>query len=272
MAIVNCNGDSFYAPSRASAGAAVEKALTAAAEGADIIDIGGESTRPGSSYVSPEEELDRVIPVIGALRRRSPIPLSVDTRKAAVALAALDAGADMVNDISALEDDPEMGGVCAGRDAWVVLMHKKGIPATMQEGPFYTDVRAETGAYLREAVDRALRQGIRKERIILDPGIGFGKRLEDNLDLLAHLAEICGRDYPILVGLSRKSFIGEITGRDVSGRLPGTLAANAVALLGGAHIVRVHDVKETVDLVKVIYAIKRRSGRPGFCFRSGQER
>jgi dihydropteroate synthase len=235
----------------------VERALAAVEEGAAIIDFGGESTRPGAAYVPEEEEIRRLIPVIGAFRRQSRTPVSVDTRKAAVARAALDAGADIINDISALEDDPALGPVCAERGAPVVLMHKKGIPRDMQERPFYDDVAGELGAYLAAAALRAGNYGIPKEHIILDPGIGFGKGLEDNLTILAHLAKICGSDYPVLVGLSRKSFVGALTGRDLTGRLAGSLAAGAAALMEGADILRVHDVGETVDLVKVLYAIAR---------------
>jgi dihydropteroate synthase len=255
MAIVNCNGDSFYAPSRASAEQAAEMALKAAEDGASIIDFGGESTRPGAEYVDEEEELRRVIPVIEFFRRSSSLPVSVDTRKAAVATAALDAGADIINDISALEDDPLMLSLCAERGAPVILMHKKGVPADMQNAPSYGDVVAETDAYLRSRTEAAVRGGIPKDRIILDPGIGFGKRLEDNLALVNRLAEIGGNDYPVLMALSRKSFIGEITGREACGRLAGTIAANAAAVMRGADIIRVHDVKEGVDLVKMLFAI-----------------
>jgi dihydropteroate synthase len=255
MAIVNCNGDSFFAPSRALAEKAVDKSLLAEADGADIIDLGGESTRPGAAYVSEAEELERVLPVVEGIRRRSPVPLSIDTRKAAVAKAALEAGANIINDISALEDDPAMGSVCAARNAAVILMHKKGVPGTMQDAPFYADVAAEVAAYLRLAAQRAMDAGIAGNSIILDPGIGFGKRLQDNTALIRELAKIRALGYPVLMALSRKTFIGEITGRPASERLAGTLAANALSIQNGAHIIRTHDVKETVDLVKIIYAI-----------------
>jgi dihydropteroate synthase len=258
MAIVNCTGDSFYPPSRTSSPEeAVDRALAAVEEGAAIVDFGGESTRPGAAYIPEEEELRRLIPVIRGFRRQSRAPVSVDTRKAAVARAVLDAGADIINDISALEDDPDLGPVCAERGAPVVLMHKKGVPQTMQCSPGYEDAAGEVGAYLARAALRAGSCGIPKEHIILDPGIGFGKRLEDNLLILARLAKICGSDYPVLVGLSRKTLVGDLTGRDVSGRLAGSLAANAAALMEGADILRVHDVGETVDLVKVLYALAR---------------
>jgi dihydropteroate synthase len=255
MAIVNCNDDSFYAPSRALGEEAVEKALAAEKEGAAIIDFGAESSRPGASYISCEEELARLIPVIGAFRKRSSLPVSADTRKAAVAGAAIDAGADIINDISALSDDPQMAKVCAEKGAAVVLMHKKGVPLTMQENPAYVNLVEEISAFFKDAAGRAMAAGVSPEKIILDPGIGFGKSLEDNLQIIRLLAEICGKDYPILVGLSRKSFIGEITGLNAKDRLAGTLSANAAAIMAGANIIRVHDVKEHVDLSRVLFSI-----------------
>ena len=256
MAIVNCNEDSFFPSSRAMAALAVEKALAAEEDGAAIVDFGGESTRPGSEYIDAEEELRRLIPVIEAFRKRSKLPVSVDTRKTAVARAALDAGADIVNDISALEDEG-MALLCAERGAAVVLMHMKGQPRTMQDAPVYQDVVSEVGAFLLSAAERALAAGIAKEKIILDPGIGFGKRTVDNLSLLAYLAEIRLKGYPMLVGLSRKSFIGEICGRELSERLAGTIAANAAAIMAGADIIRVHDVRQGVDLAALLYAIRK---------------
>jgi dihydropteroate synthase len=256
MAIVNCTDDSFYAESRSrDSEAALGMALKAAEDGADIIDFGGESTRPGAEYVSAEDELRRVVPVIKAFRRRSSLPVSVDTRKAAVARAALDAGADIINDISALEDDPALGSLCAERQAPVILMHKKGIPLNMQDAPGYKDVTEEVTAYLAAAAKRAQAYGIPAAHIILDPGIGFGKRFEDNLVLLTNLDRLGSLGYPLLIGLSRKTFIGEITGREIPQRLAGTLAANALCLMAGAAILRVHDTAETADLVKVIHAV-----------------
>jgi dihydropteroate synthase len=261
MGIVNCNGDSFFPPSRALGREAAERALSFAEEGAGIIDLGAESTRPGAAYISAGEELERLVPVVEEIRRRSPIPLSVDTRKAEVALACLEAGADIINDISALEDDPAMGRICGEKKASVILMHKRGSPGDMQENPCYGDAAAEVGAYLLEAVDRAAGQGIDRDRIILDPGIGFGKRLTDNLDILRRLAEICGSGYPVLIGLSRKTFIGELTGRPAAERLAGTLAAGAWSIFQGARILRVHDVRETADLVKVLWAVLEKGDR-----------
>jgi len=262
MAIINCNGDSFYAPSRALGEEAVEKALSAEKEGAAIVDFGAESSRPGASYISEEEELERLIPVISSFRKRSALPVSADTRKSSVAAAAIEAGADIINDISALCDDPQMAQVCVEKGAAVVLMHKKGEPLTMQENPSYSNLTEEIRAFFKDSINRALAAGILREKIILDPGIGFGKGLNDNLRIIRLLAEICGKDYPVLVGLSRKGFIGEITGRhdvarNAEGRLPGTLAANAAAILAGADIIRVHDVKEHVDLAKVLFSITR---------------
>jgi len=200
--------------------------------------------------------------VIGAFRKRSSLPVSVDTRKAAVARAAIDAGADIINDISALSDDPKMAAICAEKGAAVVLMHKKGVPLTMQEAPSYSDVAEEISAFFKDTTKQALAAGIPPEKIVLDPGIGFGKSLKDNLQIIRLLAEICGKDYPILVGLSRKSFIGEITSRNgvaqnAEARLPGTLAANAAAILAGANIVRVHDIKEHIDLARVLFSLQK---------------
>ncbi|MDR0689960.1 MAG: dihydropteroate synthase [Spirochaetaceae bacterium] len=257
MAIVNCTEDSFYPGSHnADPEAAVDRAIAAAEAGADIIDFGGESSRPGAAYVDEAEERRRLIPVIRAFRGRKQTPVSVDTRKGPVARSVLEAGADLINDISALEDDPALGPLCAEWGAPVVLMHKKGVPVDMQNKPFYEDVVGEVRAYLAAAAGRALAAGIPPEHIILDPGIGFGKRREDNLAILARLGEIRSLGYPVLVGLSRKTIIGDLTGRDVSRRLAGTLAANALCLMEGAGIIRVHDVSEAVDLVKVISAIR----------------
>jgi dihydropteroate synthase len=259
MAIVNCNGDSFYPPSRAKGDEAVEKALAAVEAGADIIDIGGESTRPGAAYISAGEELDRIIPVIEGLRKHSAAPLSVDTRKAAVARAALDAGAGIINDISALADDPEMAELCASRKAAVVLMHgaagRLGTGAAGGKPVLDRDIPAGVFSFLLKAAAAAEGRGIGRESIILDPGIGFGKNTEDNLLILGRLAEICASGYPVLVGLSRKRFVRELTGRDAAGALAGTLAAEAFCALKGASILRVHDTAETVDMVRVLRGI-----------------
>jgi dihydropteroate synthase len=259
MAIVNCTEDSFYPGSHnASAVAAVDRALAAERVGAAIIDFGAESTRPGAEYVGEAEEVARLIPVIEGFRKRSNLPVSIDTRKLEAARLSLDAGADIINDISALEDSPEIGKLCAERGAGMLLMHKKGVPGNMQDKPFYTDVVKEVSEYLAAAAKRAEAAGIPARRIILDPGIGFGKRCEDNLDLISHFDTLAALGYPVIMALSRKAFIGKIIGREVTDRLAGTMAANAYSLFKGANIIRVHDVPEAVDLVKIFYAIRSR--------------
>jgi dihydropteroate synthase len=252
MGIINVTPDSFYAGSRRPApDLAIAAAAAMVEAGADIIDVGGESTRPGAAYVGLAQELDRVVPVVEAIRSRWDIAVSVDTRKAGVAEAALSAGADMVNDVSALGDDPAMGACCARAGVPVVLMHKKGIPANMQDSPFYDDCPAEVFAYLQAAVGRAIAAGIKPECIILDPGIGFGKRYEDNIALLTQLDELAAGGYPVLLGLSRKAFIGIVTGKPPEGRLAGSLGAACVGRIRGACIFRVHDVAETHDALAV---------------------
>ncbi len=259
MGILNVTPDSFsdgglyYEPEKA-----IEHALKLIEDGADIIDIGGESTRPGSEPVPEEEELKRVIPVIKRLRRESKIPISIDTYKSKVARQALDAGASMVNDISGLRFDPEMKKVVAEYKVPVVLMHIKGTPKTMQTNPSYEALIPEIMDYLREGIMIALESGIREDLIIIDPGIGFGKTFEHNLAIIKNLHEFTYLEKPILIGPSRKAFIGKILG-DVppSMRLEGTLGAVAVAIFNGANIVRVHDVKETVKVAKVVDAIRR---------------
>ena len=254
MGIVNVTPDSFYEPSRrVCAIRAAEAALAMEAEGAAIVDLGGESTRPGSAAVGETEELERVVPAVEAIRARSALPLSVDTRKAAVAAAALAAGADIVNDVSAL-GDAAMAGLVARSGAALVLMHMRGEPATMQEAPAYGDCAAEVAAYLEAAASRAAAAGVAREAIVLDPGIGFGKRLEDNLELIAHLGLVAELGFPVLVGLSRKSFVGALTGRDAEGRLAGSLGAACAAFAAGARIFRVHDVAATVDALAAFSA------------------
>lgn len=251
MGIVNATPDSFWEGSRGTA----DRALHLIDDGADIIDIGGESTRPGSSYVTEDEEIRRIVPVVEKIRRVSDIPVSVDTRKLSVMKAAFEAGADMLNDVSALEDDENLGMFAAQMKIPVVLMHKRGNPATMQKNTAYEDVFAEVNAYLESRVSYALQCGISPERIILDPGIGFGKDMASNAMLVQKCGKLCGGKYQVLMALSRKSFIGDVTGRDVNERLAGTLAANLLAVLHGAGIVRVHDVKETVDTMAVLAQI-----------------
>jgi dihydropteroate synthase len=268
MGILNVTPDSFSdGGSYATIDDAVAAAVRMAGEGADIIDVGGESTRPGSAEVNLDTELRRVVPVIAGIRVRSAVPISVDTRKAAVARAALDAGADIVNDISALGDDPEMGPLCAESGAPVVLMHMKGTPRTMQAAPRYDDVLREVCAFLADAVGRAASAGIDRSRLVLDPGIGFGKRLEDNLTLVAGLEAIVALGYPVMVGTSRKSFIGRVLARGgeplpTSERLEGSLAVTAVSVVKGVRLVRVHDVAANVRVVRMVEAILGSGGRP----------
>jgi len=253
MGIINCTPDSFFEGSRKSlVDDALETARKMVENGADLLDIGGESSRPGSSYVSVDEEIGRVIPVIQAIRKELATPISVDTRKKAVAQAAVEAGADIINDISALNDDPDLAAYAAEKGIPVILMHMKGTPESMQNDPFYNDVVTSVMESLENAAGSALEAGIQKENIILDPGIGFGKRQEDNIDLLKAIPKLKTLGYPILIGLSRKRFIGNITGREIESRLAGTLGANAFSMMQGAHILRVHDVSETVDMVKVM--------------------
>ncbi|PKL07970.1 MAG: dihydropteroate synthase [Spirochaetae bacterium HGW-Spirochaetae-7] len=255
MGVVNVTPDSFWADSRVGdSAAAIDVVSAMVAAGAAIIDVGGESTRPGAGYVGAEEEAARVVPVIEAIRSRWGVAISVDTRKASVAAAALDAGADIVNDIAALGDDEALGLLCAARGVPVVLMHKRGIPANMQAAPEYADCVAEVRDFLVAAAGRAIAMGIAPDRIVIDPGIGFGKRLEDNIALLSRLDELAATGYPVLVGLSRKSFIGMITGAAPADRLPGSLAAACAARSRGAVIFRVHDVAETVAALAVFDA------------------
>ncbi len=267
MGVVNVTPDSFYPGARrATAREAAEAALAMEAAGAAVVDLGGESTRPGAGPVGEDEELERVIPAIEAIRERSGLPLSVDTRKASVAAEALRAGADMVNDVSALSD-PLMAPLVAERGAAVVLMHMKGEPASMQDAPSYGDCASEVASFLLGAAERAMAAGIARDAILLDPGIGFGKRLEDNLALLdprdGAVARLSRSGWPVLVGLSRKSLVGAITGRPVEGRLAGSLGAACAARLAGAAFFRVHDVAETADALAAFDRAALLAGRAG---------
>lgn len=256
MGIVNVTPDSFFSPSRReSAISAAEAALAMEAQGAAIIDVGGESTRPGSDYVGEEEELERVVPAIESIRARSGITMSVDTRRSSVAAAALDAGADIINDITALYGDPAMIGVVLAKCAAIVLMHMQGEPKTMQLSPSYIDCAAEVRDFLAKAASRARAAGIGENRILVDPGIGFGKALSDNLELLSRLDAVADLGYPVLAGLSRKTFVGAITGKDAEDRLAGSLGAACAAYERGARVFRVHDVAATVDALAVYAAI-----------------
>lgn len=256
MGIVNVTPDSFSdGGQHASTLAAIAHAHQLVADGADILDIGGESTRPGAPPVDEQEELARVLPVIEGLRGLD-IPLSIDTCKPAVMRAALAAGASMVNDINGLLADGALQAV-AGSSAAVCLMHKQGTPQTMQQQPHYEDVVAEVRDFLRERIAAAEAAGIARERIVVDPGFGFGKTLAHNLDLLRALPELAALGVPLLAGLSRKSMLGAITGRAVNERMPASVAAALLAVQKGAAIVRVHDVRETVDALKIWSAVNQ---------------
>lgn len=260
VGIVNVTPDSFSDGGLyLDPDAAVAHAQRLIDEGADILDIGGESTRPGASPVTTDEELRRVLPVIRKLARSCTVPLSVDTRKAEVARQALDAGAVMVNDVTAMTGDPDMAGVISERRAFVCLMHMQGTPQTMQLQPHYDDVVLEVREYLAGRAGYAKGAGIHPSRIILDPGIGFGKTLEHNLDLLRNLGCIADLGYPVMVGTSRKSMIGMLLGgAPPEDRLEGTAATVAASILYGASLVRVHDVAQMARVARVAHAIARR--------------
>jgi len=249
------DGGLFFDP-----GKAVEHGLALESEGADIIDVGGESTRPGAMPVPAEEEIKRVIPVIQALSARVKVPLSIDTYKAEVARLAIEAGASIINDISALRFDPDMVNIARGYKTPVVLMHMLGSPRDMQMNPVYDDVVQDVCHFLRERMAYAERNGIRHEDIIIDPGIGFGKRLPHNLSLIKHLEVFKELRCPILIGPSRKSFIGEMLRQPVDERIEGTAAIVAVAVMKGANIIRVHDVKVMKTIVRMVDAIKTVNG------------
>jgi dihydropteroate synthase len=261
MGILNVTPDSFsdggdyFEPD-----AAVARALTMIAEGADIVDVGGESTRPGAEPTPEDEQLRRTIPVIRAIRGRVPhVAISIDTRSAAVARTALEAGADMVNDVSALRDDPEMADVVAGSKAAVVLMHRRGRSMDMQEGggPHYDDVIGEIAAFFCERRDVAAARGIDRARILFDPGLGFGKRVEHNLMILRYLDRLVALGQPVLVGASRKRFLGHGSEDDEpKERLAGSLACATIAAMAGVAILRVHDVRATVEVIRLCAAVQ----------------
>lgn len=258
MGVVNVTPDSFSDGGKhATTETAVAAGERLAAEGVDLIDIGGESTRPGSEPVPVEKELSRVVPVVERLSRLVDVPISVDSTKARVIEEAAKAGASFVNDISGLAFDPAMAPTCARLGLPVCLMHIRGVPRTMQAAPSYLDLVGEVVEGLQASMDVAARNGLAAERIVVDPGIGFGKTAEHNLFLLRNLAQLRALGRPILVGASRKSFIGMVTGRAVGDRLPGSLAVLAAAVLGGADLVRVHDVAESRAAAQVVDAIAR---------------
>jgi dihydropteroate synthase len=259
MGILNVTPDSFsdggrfVRSGRIDVGAVVAAAHDMIDAGAAIVDVGGESTRPGATPVDEDEELRRVIPVVEHLARLGTI-ISVDTSNAAVARSALEAGAHLINDVRALTS-PELLAVVADSDAAVCLMHMRGEPRTMQQSPGYIDVVAEVRAYLEQRAQQCEAAGIPRERIMLDPGFGFGKTLDHNLTLLRRLSDIVSLGYPVMAGLSRKGMIGTLTGRSAEARVAGSVAAAVVAVQNGARVVRVHDVGPTVDALKVVDAV-----------------
>ena len=259
MGILNVTPDSFSDGGQYfDKSAAVKRAIQMVEDGADIIDIGGESTRPGSQPLAIEEELRRTLPVIEALTKEINAPISIDTYKSEVAKRALDAGAAMVNDISGLRFDPEMPKVVSAYKVPVVIMHIKGTPKDMQKNPVYEALIPEIMDYLRESIRSAKESGIAEDMIIIDPGIGFGKTFEHNLEIIHNLYNFTLLEKPVLVGLSRKAFIGKILGDVPAGkRLEGTAAAIAISIINGANIIRVHDVKEMVKVAKVANTVKR---------------
>jgi dihydropteroate synthase len=258
MGVVNVTPDSFSDGGLfLDPEAAIAHGRRLAQQGADILDVGGESTRPGAEAVSAEEERDRVAPVVAGLAadNGAGVPISIDTSKASVAQAALDAGAEIVNDVTAFRADPELAGLCGERGCGVVLMHMLGTPRTMQENPTYDDVVDDVKAFLGERIEAAMAAGVDEERIWIDPGIGFGKTLEHNLELLRRLGELRRLGRPIVIGTSRKSFIGKLTGREVDRRLGGTIASNVLAVRAGADVIRVHDVLELRQAITVAEVI-----------------
>jgi dihydropteroate synthase len=257
MGILNVTPDSFFdGGRRPDAAKAIADGVAMVAGGADIIDVGGESTRPGAQPVTEAEELERVLPVVNGLRREVRTPISIDTYKSTIARAALDAGADIVNDISALRFDPAMTSLVAREKVPVVLMHMQGTPRTMQHEPKYDDVAREVRDFLAQQIYEALDAGIAPEAVVLDPGFGFGKTLEHNLQLLRGLPMLAALTQPLLVGVSRKTFIGKILNLDPDDRLEGSLAAAVAAILSGANILRVHDTCETCRAARIADAIR----------------
>jgi dihydropteroate synthase len=264
MGVLNITPDSFSDGGLfLDAHAAVARALDLERAGADILDIGGESTRPGSEGISATEELQRILPVLGKLRGQLTIPISLDTSKSEVADAAADSGVEILNDVTALRADPRLAEVAHRRRLPLILMHMRGEPHTMQKRPFARDVMRDVASSLRHAVAVARRAGVAKSQIILDPGIGFGKSTAQNFELLARLPELARLGFPLMVGTSRKGFIGKVLGDVVpSERMWGTAATVTASILGGAHIVRVHDVAEMVQVARVADAILHPGLRP----------
>lgn len=264
MGILNVTPDSFSDGGRyVDADAACAHAMAMIEQGADLLDIGAESSKPGAVAIDEEEERRRLLPIVRELCRRTTIPLSIDTTKAAIAEEALDAGAALINDISALRFDPRMASVVARSGAGVILMHMQGTPVTMQRTASYTYVVEDVRAFLAARLEVAQQAGIPRDRILLDPGIGFGKNCEHNVTLLNHLGAFQTLGRPIVVGVSRKAFLGKILGRTIDERLMGTAGAVAVAIMKGARVVRVHDVAPIRDVVKIVEAIMSSSSACG---------
>jgi len=259
MGVLNITPDSFSDGGRyLSVAAALAQGRRLAAEGADLLDVGGESTRPGAQHVGVQQELDRVLPVLEALRRDFALPLSIDTTKSAVAEAAIAAGAEFVNDVSGLTFDAQMAAVVADAEAGLFVMHTRGRPETMQTDTCYADLVAEVGAALQASVARAMAAGVKAERIAVDPGIGFGKDVAGNLELLRRLQEFAVLGRPLLLGTSRKSFIGRVLGlEDPAARQAGTLATVALGVAGGARLFRVHDVGPAREAALMAWAVCR---------------
>jgi dihydropteroate synthase len=256
MGVINATPDSFFRDSRGlDPDKAISRSLAMARAGADVIDVGGESTRPGAEPVAPAEELRRVLPVLSELRRRTDALISIDTRKAKVAEKAIELGADIINDISGLSGDPRIAEIVAKAGAGLVLMHMKGTPKNMQKAPVYQDVVREVELFLDEASRRAEKAGVAPNSILIDPGIGFGKTAVHNLQVLNRLSLLASLGKPILVGTSRKSFIGKVLGLSTRERLLGTVATIAASILRGAHVVRVHDVPEAIQAARMTDAI-----------------
>jgi len=273
MGVLNVTPDSFSDGGQfLSPQSAIARAAQMIVDGAGIIDVGGESTRPGADPVDANEQIQRTAPVIRAIRNAHPdVPISIDTRLSSVAAVAIQAGATMINDVSALRDDPGMANLIAQSGIPVVLMHMRGKPADMQQGggPCYDNIVEQVRSFLLERVQFARSSGIESNRIVIDPGLGFGKRVEDNLAIMRHLSRFVDTGYPVLLGASRKRFIGKLLGiEEPRQRLGGSLACAAVAVLAGVKIIRVHDVAETVEVIRTCNAIIQQSPRQGRAFLS----
>ena len=258
MGIINCTPDSFYANSRvATVEQAVNTALKMIEQGADVLDLGAESTRPGAEYVSDEEQIARLVPVIKAIREKSDCPISIDCRRLSVFKAAVENGADILNDVSAFEDDENLAEYCAKNDLPVILMHKRANPSQMMQKVQYNDVVAEVAQYLKERVEYSLAKGIKKDKIILDPGVGFAKDLHGNCQIIKNsYAFSLNGEFPVLIGASRKTCIGQLTEKETENRLAGSLALHILAAQHGASWLRVHDVGEMVDCIKMLKGIE----------------